>query len=50
MVNFIAKFDIDEDTTALKLEAKDYDTTAFADYESWLLLEPEAEAAAEADA
>ena len=50
MVNFIAKFDIDEDTTAVKLEAKDYDTAAFADYESWLLLEPEAEAAAEADA
>ena len=49
MVNFIAKFDIDEDTTAVKLEAKDYDTAAFADsYESWLLLE--AEAAAEADA
>ena len=44
------KFDIDEDTTAVKLEAKDYDTAAFADYESWLLLEPEAEAAAEADA
>jgi hypothetical protein len=33
-VNFIAKFDIDEFPTDLALEAKDYDTSFSADYES----------------
>ena len=41
MVNFIAKFDMDGDeTTDLSLEVTEYDTSAFAEYESWLLLEP----------
>ena len=41
-INFIiAKFDIDEgETTDLALEAKDYDTSPSAEYESWMLLEP----------
>ena len=39
-VNFIAKFDVDEVSTDLVLEAKDYDTSFSADYESWMLLEP----------
>ena len=38
-VNFIAKFDIDEFSTDLTLEAKDYDTSYSAGYESWMLLE-----------
>ena len=39
--NFIAKFDIDDgETTDLALEAKDYDTSPSAEYESWMLLEP----------
>ena len=38
-VNFIAKFDIDEFSTDLALEAKDYDTSYSAGYESWMLLE-----------
>ena len=46
MVNFIAKFEIDEGTTELALEATEYDTSPSADYESWLLLEPVEEAAA----
>ena len=46
LVNFIAKFDIDDDTTDLALDAMDYDPSADADYEAWLLLEAEAEAEA----
>ena len=42
-VNFIAKFDIDDDTTELSLEAQYYDPSPSADYESWLLLEAEGE-------
>ena len=38
-MNFIAKFDIDEFSTDLTLEAKDYDTFYSAVYESWMLLE-----------
>ena len=38
-VNFIAKFYIDEFSTDLALEAKDYDTSYSAGYESWMLLE-----------
>ena len=40
MVNFIAKFDIDEGTTQLSLQLADYDTSADAEYDSWMLLEP----------
>ena len=44
--NFIAKFEIDEGTTDLVLLAEDYDVSADAEYEAWMLLEPEeAEAA-----
>jgi hypothetical protein len=48
MLNFIAKrssrLTIDEDTTdGLSLELTEYDTSPDADYESWLLLEPETE-------
>ena len=46
LVNFIAKFDIDDDTTDLALDAMDCDPSADADYEAWLLLEAEAEAEA----
>ena len=44
-VNFIAKFDIDDDTTELSLEAQYYDPSpsGSADYESWLRLEAEGE-------
>ena len=42
-VNFIAKFDIDDDTTELSLEAQYYDPSPSADYESWLLLEADGE-------
>ena len=38
-VHLIAKFDIDEFSTDLALEAKDYDTSYSAGYESWMLLE-----------
>ena len=45
-MNFVAKFDIDGgETTDLSLEAAMYDTSPSADYESWLLLEPEPEQA-----
>ena len=40
MVNSIAKFDIDEGTTQLSLQLTDYDTSADAEYDSWMLLEP----------
>ena len=40
--NFIAKLEIDEGTTDLSLEVTEYDTAPDADYQSWLLLEPEA--------
>ena len=40
MVNFIAKFDIDEGTTQLSLQLVGYDTSADAEYDSWMLLEP----------
>jgi hypothetical protein len=41
-VNFIAEFDIDKGAqTDLALELHEYDTSPSADYESWLLLEPE---------
>ena len=39
MVNFIAKFEIDEGTTQLSLQLTGYDTSADAEYDSWLLLE-----------
>ena len=40
-VNFVAEFDIDKGArTDLALEASEYDTYAFAEYESWMLLEP----------
>ena len=42
-VNSIAKFDIDDDTTELSLEAQYYDPSPSADYESWLLLEADGE-------
>jgi hypothetical protein len=48
MVNFIAKFEIDEGTTDLSLEVTEYDTSPDADYESWLLLESEPEPEGEA--
>ena len=38
MVNFIAKFDIDEGTTQLSLQHTGYDPSADAEYDSWLLL------------
>ena len=34
-------FDIDEGTTQLSLELSGYDPSADAEYDSWLLLEPE---------
>ena len=40
MVNFIAKFEIDEGTTQLSLQLSGYDPSADAEYDSWLLLEP----------
>ena len=42
-INFIAKFDIDDHSTDLALEAEEYDTAAFADYQSWMLLAPKEE-------
>ena len=41
LVNFIAKFEIDEGTTLLSLQLTDYDPSPDAEYDSWLLLEPE---------
>ena len=40
MVNFIAKFEIDEGTTQLSLQLAGYDPSPNAEYDSWLLLEP----------
>ena len=40
LVNFIAKFEIDEGTTQLSLQLTGYDPSADAAYDSWLLLEP----------
>ena len=45
MVNFIAKFEIDEGTTQLSLQITGYDPSSNAEYDSWLLLEPEVEGA-----
>ena len=39
LINFIAKFDVDEMETDLTLQADDYDLSPSAEYESWLLLE-----------
>ena len=39
MISFIAQFEIDEGTTDLVLETKEYDPSPDADYESWLLLQ-----------
>ena len=39
LVNFIAKFDMDEMSTDLALQSEDYDPSPSAEYESWLLLE-----------
>ena len=41
MVNFIAKFEVDEGTTALVLTASNYDTEASAEYDAWMLLKSE---------
>lgn len=38
-VNFRAKFDVDDFPSDLALEAKYYDTSHSADYESWMLLD-----------
>ena len=43
LVNFMAKFDIDEGTAQLSLKLTDYDTSPDAAYDSWLMLEPQAE-------
>ena len=40
MVNFVAKFEIDEGVTFLSLEAAEYDTSPDTEYEAWCLLEP----------
>ena len=44
-VNFIAQFDIDESETDLTLQPAEYDPSADADINAWLLLEPVGEAA-----
>ena len=43
IIHAVAKFDIDDDTTELSLEAQYYDPSPSADYESWLLLEADGE-------
>ena len=40
MINFIAKFDVDDCNSDLALESKDYDISPSAEYESWFLLQP----------
>ena len=39
LINFVAKFDMDETSTDLALQLEDYDPSPSAEYESWLLLE-----------
>ena len=41
--NFIAKFDIDEEPSRLMLERTDYDIAPDADYNAWMIIEPEGE-------
>ena len=43
MVNFITKFDMDENPTDLSLSQIDYDPSPSAEYGNWLLVEEEAE-------
>ena len=50
VVNFIAKFEIDEYPTDLVLNAEDYSTSAFAEYGSWALLSQQAMEAEAAEA
>ena len=38
VMNFTAKFDVDEGTSDLSLELEDYSTSEGAEYESWALL------------
>ena len=40
VVNFIAKFEIDEGTARVLLQLTGYDPLADAEYDSWMLLEP----------
>ena len=43
--NFIAKFEIDDEPSTLTLESSHYDTSPDAEYNAWMLIEPEGEAA-----
>ena len=36
LINFVAKFDMDETSTDLALQLEDYDPSPSAEYESWL--------------
>ena len=41
LINFIAKFDMDDVTTDLVLDGVEYDPSPSAEYGSWVLLEKE---------
>ena len=48
LANFIAKFEVDDEPSTLTLESSDYDISPDAEYNAWMIIEPEDEVA-EAD-
>ena len=48
LANFIAKFEVDDEPSVLTLESSDYDISPDAEYNAWMIIEPEDEVA-EAD-
>ena len=45
LANFIAKFEVDDEPSTLTLESLDYDTSPDAEYDAWMIIEPEGTAA-----
>ena len=45
LANFIAKFEVDDEPCTLTLESSDYDISPDAEYNAWMIIEPEAETA-----
>ena len=45
LANFIAKFEFDDEPSTLTLESSDYDISPDAEYNAWMIIEPEDEVA-----
>ena len=41
LANFIAKFEVDDEPSTLTLESSDYDISPDAEYNAWMIIEPE---------